>query len=627
MRKFLALGLSVALPWLCVPSRAQTTTPDLRGVYIYTNDVSQATPATVNQLTASFKIPGVDGVAVVIAWSAIEPARGQYDWTLLDQWVGQAISAGKKIDLVVMAGSSIPSWLFQPAPSGAGAQALSFTVSPHSGATGVCDPAVLPRPWDPIFLAQWDAMLAALAAHLKSAGTYNSITLLRLTGINRTTEELRLPAETPQSTGLACVSDSIAIWQQAGYRPSLLLQAWNSLLGSFGKSFPDKPFSVSIIPGDPFPAIGEDGSVLTGAAAAADRNLSLISSASQKLPGRLVVQFDFLMPGEAASAAVIGYAQTLGAMAAFQTNEYLKGQGAACSEPVTNPTPCTASTYLTLLETGIYPAGKSSPLRAQYIEVFHDNAAAFPASVAQAHLELVPPAISLVANAEGEAPVIAPNTWVEVKGVSLAQPGAGRIWQGADFVNGQMPKALDGVSVSVNGKPAYIYYISPSQVNILTPPDAMAGPVAVQVNNNGTVTAAFTAQAQAAAPSFFVFGGGPYIAAIHSTGAYLGPASLYPGATTPAKPGEIVTVYANGFGPTSTPVVSGSLLQSGVLSPTPVIKIGGTPATVQFAGLVAPGQFQFNIVVPPNAPDGDLPITATSPGFSTQPGTLITVQH
>jgi hypothetical protein len=91
-------------------------------------------------------------------------------------------------------------------------------------------------------------MLGALAAHLKTTGTYSAVTLVRLTGINRTTEELRLPAETAASTGLACVSNAITIWQQAGYRPSLLLQAWNAILGSFEKSFPHKSFAVSIIP-------------------------------------------------------------------------------------------------------------------------------------------------------------------------------------------------------------------------------------------------------------------------------------------------------------------------------------------------------------------------------------------
>jgi uncharacterized protein (TIGR03437 family) len=182
------------------------------------------------------------------------------------------------------------------------------------------------------------------------------------------------------------------------------------------------------------------------------------------------------------------------------------------------------------------------------------------------------------------------------------------------------------VSATVNGKSAYVYYISPTQINILTPPDAMSGPIQVVVANNGTPSAGFTAQAQALSPSFFVFNGGPYVAATHANGTLLGPASLYPGSTTPAKPGETIVLYANGFGPTSTPVVSGSILQSGSLSPQPVIRIGGITATVQFAGLVSPGEFQFNVVVPGGTPDGDQPITATYNGASTQAGMLIAIQ-
>jgi uncharacterized protein (TIGR03437 family) len=97
--------------------------------------------------------------------------------------------------------------------------------------------------------------------------------------------------------------------------------------------------------------------------------------------------------------------------------------------------------------------------------------------------------------------------------------------------------------------------------------------------------------------------------------------------TTPAKPGETVVLYANGFGPTTTPVVSGSTTQGGTLTPLPIVKIGGANAFVSFAGLVATGQFQFNVMVPPNTPDGDQAITATYNGATTQPGTLITIQH
>ena len=222
---------------------------------------------------------------------------------------------------------------------------------------------------------------------------------------------------------------------------------------------------------------------------------------------------------------------------------------------------------------------------------------------------------------------IAPNTWVEIKGTNLAPVGDTRIWQGTDFVSGQMPTQLDGVGVTVNGKSAFVYYISPTQVNILTPPDAMQGQAAVALTNAGTTSAAVNVAAQPLSPSFFVFNGGPYVAAEHANGSFLGPTSLYAGLTTPAKPGETVVLYANGFGPTTTAVVSGSTTQGGTLSPLPVVKIGGVNATVVFAGLVAAGEFQFNVVVPVTAADGDQPITATYNGTTTQPGTLITIQH
>jgi uncharacterized protein (TIGR03437 family) len=246
---------------------------------------------------------------------------------------------------------------------------------------------------------------------------------------------------------------------------------------------------------------------------------------------------------------------------------------------------------------------------------------------------LLPPAISQVANAEGESPAIAPNTWVEIKGVNLAPAGfssadcaPGYCWQGSDLLNNKMPTQLDQVSVTVNSKNAFVYYISPTQINILTPPDAMNGPVQVVVTNNGATSASFTAQAQPISPSFFVFSG-TYVAAEHLDYTYVGPTSLYPGLSTPAKPGETVSLYANGFGPTSVPVVSGSVKQSGSLAAPPVIKIGGVNAMVQYYSLVAPGEFLFNVVVPGTLPDGDQPITATYNGLTTQPGTLITIQH
>ena len=236
------------------------------------------------------------------------------------------------------------------------------------------------------------------------------------------------------------------------------------------------------------------------------------------------------------------------------------------------------------------------------------------------------PEITEVANAEGDAPTIAPNTWIQIKGVNLAPAGfsspdcaPGYCWQRSDFVNNTMPTQLNHVSATVNGKSAYVYYISPTQINVLTPPDPMTGPVQVVVNNNGTLTAAFTAQAQSTSPSFFY--AGSYLLGQHSDYSLLAPYG------SPAKPPETILLYANGFGPTSVPVVSGSIAQGGTLATLPVITIGGVKATVTFAGLVLPGEYVFAVVVPSNTPAGDQPISATYGGLTTQPGMLITIQH
>lgn len=236
------------------------------------------------------------------------------------------------------------------------------------------------------------------------------------------------------------------------------------------------------------------------------------------------------------------------------------------------------------------------------------------------------PTIDSVVSNTGQRAVIAPNTWIELKGRNLAPRE--RLWGGSDFVNNQMPTELDGVSVTVNGRPAFVYYISDKQVNVLTPLDTTAvASVSVQLKNASGTSAPVTVPMQSVAPGFFQFGGTPFVAATHANGALLAPATLYPGFSTPAQPGEVVILYGSGFGQPSTPLVNGSATQTGSLPNAPEIRIGGAAAQVSFAGVISPGLYQFNVTVPTNLTDGDHPVTATYGGFSTQPGATITVRR
>src|ERR1017187_4406288 len=235
------------------------------------------------------------------------------------------------------------------------------------------------------------------------------------------------------------------------------------------------------------------------------------------------------------------------------------------------------------------------------------------------------PASTQILNATGEAATISQNTWVEIKGSNLSQTT--RIWGGGDFdpVTGNMPTALDNVSATINGKPAFIYYVSPVQINILTPLDSSTGTVPVQVKTPFGTSSVANVTMQTNSLGFFAFNSDKYAAATHADGTFLGPATLYPGLTTPAKPGETIVLYANGFGLVSTPITPGSSSQSGTLPTLPVVTIGNLPSQVIFAGLVAPGEFQFNVVVPAAAPDGDNALSATYNGFTSHSGVFVTV--
>ncbi len=232
---------------------------------------------------------------------------------------------------------------------------------------------------------------------------------------------------------------------------------------------------------------------------------------------------------------------------------------------------------------------------------------------------------SSVVNAGSLVAGSAPNTFLSIFGPNLASTS--RNWAAKDFNSGALPTSLDGVSVTINGKPAYVAYVSPIQINVLAPPDTTTGQVPVVVTNNGLTSAAANIQLAAVAPAFFLFKGNA-IAAYHSDDVTpIGATGVVTG-STPAKPGETIVLYGTGFGPTNPAYPSGQLLSSAYpLASTPTVTFGGTSATVTFAGLTAAGLYQINVTVPPSTPNGDIPVVATIQGASTQATAIITVSQ
>ena len=242
-----------------------------------------------------------------------------------------------------------------------------------------------------------------------------------------------------------------------------------------------------------------------------------------------------------------------------------------------------------------------------------------------------------VVSTVGAGSVISQNDWIEVHGTNLVPattPAAGVIWSSApEFAAGRLPTQLGGVSVTVNGKPAFLYFYCSAatskvcksdQLNVLTPLDNTVGPVSVVVTSGTASSPPFSVTMQAAAPAFLLFGGEGYAAATHADYSLVGTKTLYPGFSTPAKPGESLAFYAIGFGLPSTPLVNGSATQSGTLATVPACRIGSLPAPLAFAGLISPGLYQLNITVPAGAATGE--ISCTYNGVKTPPGVLLIIQ-
>jgi uncharacterized protein (TIGR03437 family) len=68
---------------------------------------------------------------------------------------------------------------------------------------------------------------------------------------------------------------------------------------------------------------------------------------------------------------------------------------------------------------------------------------------------------------------VSPGTWLEIYGTNLSPTT--REWAVEDFNGTKAPTSLDGISVKIAGKDAFVRYISPTQINVQAPDDIGTG--------------------------------------------------------------------------------------------------------------------------------------------------------
>jgi uncharacterized protein (TIGR03437 family) len=215
------------------------------------------------------------------------------------------------------------------------------------------------------------------------------------------------------------------------------------------------------------------------------------------------------------------------------------------------------------------------------------------------------PSIGGVANGASFLHVYAPGMVLSVFGTNLANST-----QTAYAL--PLPPTMAGVSATVNGIAAPLYYVSPGQLNIQIPYETAIGTALLAVGNNGQV-ATYSFPVSASAPGIYLQSGN----------------AITPNAS--GSRGQIYTLFITGAGEVSPPVSTGAG-PSGAQVPVPLlavsVTVGGIAAHLDYVGLPSwsVGTLQVNFQVPPNAPLDVQPVVVTVGSAASAAATFTVLQ-
>jgi uncharacterized protein (TIGR03437 family) len=227
------------------------------------------------------------------------------------------------------------------------------------------------------------------------------------------------------------------------------------------------------------------------------------------------------------------------------------------------------------------------------------------------------PSVQSVANSGSFTQSFAPGGILSIFGTSLAPATAS-----ASSI--PLPTMLAGLTVTINGYTAPLYYVSPTQLNLQIPYEVTpAAAVTLHISNNGE--GAFDSfPVSAAAPAIFTTN-----AEGSGQGAILNLAYELVDASNPATAGSTyLQIYCMGLGAVSDAPADGGAAPSNPLASTSTeaqVTIGGVAATAIFTGL-APGYvglYQVNVLVPAAVAAGNaVPVVVSIGGVSSNTVTI-----
>jgi len=199
-------------------------------------------------------------------------------------------------------------------------------------------------------------------------------------------------------------------------------------------------------------------------------------------------------------------------------------------------------------------------------------------------------------NGASFAPGLAPGTIVSLFGTNLSWDTC--ILTSSDLTGGVMPTTLCNVEVYFQSWPAFLYYVSPTQINLMIPNSLVPGRFNFWVARQGTAGPVIQVTLQSAAPAMFQMSA-TEVVATHVDGSVVTN-------TAPATAGEVITLWATGLGNTN-PAIEDGILPAAAAWISQLDQFNGTaldPSAILYAG-VAPGYaglYQVNVRLPDTLP-------------------------
>lgn len=170
-----------------------------------------------------------------------------------------------------------------------------------------------------------------------------------------------------------------------------------------------------------------------------------------------------------------------------------------------------------------------------------------------------------------------------------------------------LPSQLGAVTITANGQPAPLLYVSPTQINIQIPYE-ISGQTTLQVTTpNGSASA-----------TIFVEPVAPAIIVVTAQ-------NVLCSAANPAQPSESVAVYATGFGAASSMVATGQAVPGAIPMAAPVwVLFGSAVLEPSYAG-TAPGYAgvsEVSFTIPAHCAPGVYPLSIVVGSVTSQPVNL-----